>query len=185
MILLTSTEYIKAHTALNDNTYDKMIVPALERAQDIDLAECLGECLVSSLKAKVGDGTISDSENILYKVLLDNYIQPFLSYTAVSNIVLEIGQVMGNGGVDVITDEHRQSLSFDERGQLKDYWKHHADSYRFRMQKFLKNNRSGFPELSMECSPCGMGGNLESAASTTIWLGGARGKAYIKDCCKR
>ena len=75
MILLTSTEYIKAHTALNDNTYDKMIVPALERAQDIDLAECLGECLVSSLKAKVGDGTISDSENILYKVLLDNYIQ--------------------------------------------------------------------------------------------------------------
>lgn len=184
MILLTSSDYIKAHTALNDNTYDKMIVPALERAQDIDLAECLGECLVSSLKAKVGDGTISDSENILYKVLLDNYIQPFLSYTAVSNIVLEIGQVMGNGGIDTLTDEHRQSLTFDERGQLKDYWKHHADSYRKKMQNFLKNNRTAFPELE-GCGWCGEGATLDSAASTGLWLGGARGKIITPKCCDR
>lgn len=184
MILLTSTEYIKAHTALNDNTYDKMIVPALERAQDIDLAECLGECLVSSLKTKVGDGTISDSENILYKVLLDNYIQPFLSYTAVSNIVLEIGQVMGNGGIDTLTDEHRQSLTFDERGQLKDYWKHHADSYRKKMQNFLKNNRTAFPELE-GCGWCGESATLDSAASTGLWLGGARGKIITPKCCDR
>lgn len=184
MILLSSTEYIKAHTALNDNTYDKMLVPALERAQDIDLTEVLGECLVTSLQQKVGDGTISDTANALYKVLLDNYVQPFLAYTAVSNIVLEIGQVMGNGGVDTLTDEHRQSLTFDERGQLKDYWKHHADSYRLRMQNFVKNNRTGFPELSASCAPCGQGANLESAATTTIWLGGARGKMYKKTCCK-
>lgn len=184
MILLTSTEYIKAHTALNDNTYDKMLVPALERAQDIDLTEVLGECLVASLQSKIETETIGDPENALYKALLDNYVQPFLAYTAVSNIVLEIGQVMGNGGVDTLTDEHRQTLTFDERGQLKDYWKHHADSYRLRMQNFVKNNRGGFPELSSGCSPCGANGNLESAASTTIWLGGARGKMYKKTCCR-
>ncbi len=184
MILLTSTAYIKAHTALNDNTYDKMIVPALERAQDLDLVECLGECLVHSLQGKVEDGSINDPAQTLYKVLLDNYVQPFLAYTAVSNIVLEIGQVMGNGGVDTLTDEHRQSLTFDERGQLKDYWKHHADSYRMRMQNFLKNNRGGFPELNAGCTPCGINGNLDSAASTTVWLGGARGKVYKKTCCR-
>lgn len=179
MILLSSSDYIKAHTALNDNTYDKMIVPALERAQDIDLTETLGECLVKSLQQKVGDGTISDAANALYKVLLDNYVQPFLAYTAVSNIVLEIGQVMGNGGVDTLTDEHRQSLSFDERGQLKDYWRHHADSYKLRMQNFLKHNRTGFPELCC-VSCCGViGSNLYSAGSTGIWLGGARGKRYV------
>lgn len=182
MILLTSTEYIKSHTALNDNTYDKMLVPALERAQDIDLTETLGECMVQALQEKVGDGSIGHPSNALYKVLLDNYIQPFLSYTAISNIVLEIGQVMGNGGVDTLTDEHRQSLSLEDRGQLKDYWKHHADSYRLRMQNFCKNNRGAFPELA--CGGCcgTTGSHLESAAGTTIFLGGARGKWTHKTC---
>lgn len=184
MVLLTSADYIKAHTGLNDNTYDKMVIPALERAQDIDLTECLGECLVQGLQGKVADGSINLPENTIYKVLLDNYVQPFLAYTTISNIVLEIGQVMGNGGVDTLTDEHRQSLTLDERGQLKDYWQHHADSYRLRMQNFVKNNRGAFPELASGCSPCGTNANLESAATTTIWLGGARGKMYKKTCCR-
>lgn len=184
MILLTSTDYIKNHSGLNDNTFDKMIVPALERAQDLDLTECLGECLVSSLQSKIETQSIDAPENALYKVLLDNYIQPFLTYTVISNVTLELGQVIGNGGIDYLTDEHRQSLSFDERGQIKDYWKNHADAYRKRMQNFLKNNRSGFPELNSGCSPCGEGGNLESASGTGLWLGGARGKILKKSCCR-
>lgn len=183
MILLVSSDYIKAHSGLNDNTYDKMVLPALERAQDLDLCEILGECLVKSLQQKVSDGTISDPSNVLYKVLLDNYVAPFLTYTVLSNITLELGQVMGNGGIDTITDEHRQSLSFDERGQLKDYWKHHADGYCLKMQKWLKNNRTAFPELT-GCT-CESGANLRSAASTGIWLGGRRGKIVGQDCCKR
>ena len=176
-VLLTSSDYIKAHSGLNDNTYDKMILPALERAQDIDLTEILGECLVASLQTKVGDGSIEQPANVLYKVLLDNYVQPFLAYTTLSNIVIELGQVMGNGGIDYLTDEHRQSLSFDERGQLKDYWKHHADAYCGKMQKFLKHNRTAFPEL--HACACHDGATLNSSASTGIWLGGARGKVYI------
>ncbi len=174
MILLTSTEYIKSHSGLNDNTFDKMIVPALERAQDIELTEVLGECLVESLKAKVNDGSITEPENVSYKALLDKYIQPFLTYTTLANVTLELGQVMGNGGMDTITDEHRQSLTFDERGQIKDYWTHHADAYRLKMQVFLKENYSVFPELA-GCS-CYGGPELNSAATTTIWLGGVRGK---------
>ena len=183
MILLTSSDYIKAHSSLNDNTYDKMIVPALTRAQDLDLTECLGECLVSALQTKVGDGTISEAGNVLYKLLLDNYVQPFLTYTTLGNITLELGQVMGNGGIDTVTDEHRQSLTFDERGQIKDYWLHHADAYRKRMQNFLTNNRGAFPELS-GCSACEEGPNLNSAAGSPIWLGGARGKMITPNCCE-
>lgn len=175
MILLTSTAYIKSHSGLNDNTYDKMIVPALERAQDIDLTEALGLCLVESLQGKVGDGSIDAAENALYKVLLDNYVQPFLTYTVLANITLELGQVMGNGGVDTVSDEHRQSLSLDERGQIRDYWSHHADAYRLRMAKWVRNNRGAFPELE-GCTPCGEGPNLESAAGPSLWLGGPRGK---------
>lgn len=181
-VLLTSSEYIKAHSSLNDNTYDKFILPALERAQDLDLCECLGECLVKSLQTKVGEGTIGQPENGNYKTLLDDFVQPFLTYTTLSNIVLELGQVMGNGGIDVLTDEHRTSLTFDERGQMKDYWKHHADAYKLKMQNWLKANYSQFPELG-NCG-CYNGSNLRSAASTTIWLGGARGKILPVRCCK-
>ena len=181
--LLTSSDYIKAHSSLNDNTYDKHILPALERAQDLDLCEVLGECLVASLQSKVEDGSIEDAANGIYKILLDRYVQPFLTYTTLSNIVIELGQVMGNGGVDVLTDEHRTSLSFDERGQMKDYWKHHADAYRLKMQNWLKENRTLFPELG-GCS-CQGGGDLHSAASTSIWLGGARGRIIGDKCCGR
>lgn len=175
MVLLTSSDYVKSHTALNDNTYDKMILPALERAQDIDLKEMLGDCMVASLAGKVSDETISDPSNTIYKQLLDDYVQPFLAYTCVSNVVLELGQLMGNGGIDTVTDEHRQSLSMEERATLQDYWKHHADSYARKLQEFCKKNRSALPELS-GCDWCGGAADLNSAASTSIWLGGARGK---------
>lgn len=173
MILLTSTQYIKSHSGLNDNTYDKMIIPALERAQDIELCEVLGECMVRSLQDKIETDTIGDAGNVAYKELLDKYVQPFLCYTTLSNITLEIGQVMGNAGINTISDEHRQTLSFEERGQMKDYWKHHADGYRLKMQVFLKDNLSAFPELK---GCCPGGAELDSAASTSIWLGGLRGK---------
>ena len=174
MILLTSTEYVKSHTALNDNTYDKMIVPALERAQDIDLCEVLGECLVEALQDMVENGSISDAANEAYKKLLDRYVQPFLCYTVLANIILEIGQVMGNGGVDTVDDEHRQTLSMDDRGQLQDYWMKSADAYRGKMQRYVKRNRGLYPELN--CGACEEGPHLDSAASTTIWLGGSRGR---------
>lgn len=173
--LLTSAGYVKSHTGLNDNTYDKMLLPAIERGQDIELRETLGGCMVESLQAKVADGTISDATNALYKTLLDNYIQPFLSYVVMANIVLEVGVVMGNGGVDTITDEHRNSLSIEDRGQIKDYWTKHADSYKRLMQEFCKKNKSSFPELE-GCGWCNEGANLNSSASTGIWLGGVRGK---------
>lgn len=179
MILLTSSEYIKSHTSLNDNTYDKMILPALERCQDIELTECLGECMVKSVQAMVADGTIRSEEKILYKELLDNYIQPFLAYSVMSNIVLEIGAVMGNGGVDTITDEHRTSLSLSDRNLVKDYWLKHADAYKRKMQEFCKEHREAFPELS-GCGWCNGSANLNSSASTGIWLGGVRGKRVIR-----
>lgn len=181
MILLTSSDYIKAHSSLNDNTYDKHILPALTRAQDLDLCEVLGDCLVKSLQSKVGDESIDTPENGNYKTLLDDFVQPFLCYTTLSNIVIELGQAMGNGGIDVLTDEHRQSLTFDERGQMKDYYKHFADAYRLKMQNWLKENYTHFPELK-GCSCYGKG-DLRSAASTSIWLGGARGKILVEDCC--
>lgn len=176
--LLSSAEYVKSQTSLNDNTYDKMLLPALERGQDLDLTECLGECMVQSLQSKVADSTINNPENTLYKTLLDNYIQPFLAYVVMSNVVLEIGAVMGNGGVDTINDEHRTTLSLSDRNLIKDYWTKHADSYKRKMQEFCKKNYDAFPELK-GCGWCCEGANLNSSATTSIWLGGARGKRRI------
>lgn len=178
-ILLSSAEYVKSQTSLNDNTYDKMLKPALERGQDLDLTECLGECMVQSLQTKVADGTISTPENTLYKELLDNYIQPFLAYTTMSNVVIEIGAVMGNGGVDTITDDHRTTLNLADRNLVKDYWLRFADSYKRKMQEFCKKNKESFPELK-GCGWCWESAHLNSSASTSIWLGGARGKRIIR-----
>ena len=179
-VLLTSSDYIKAHSGLNDNTYDKMVLPALERAQDISLTEAIGECLVNTLQSKIADSSIELPENALYKILLDNYIQPFLTYTVLANITLELGQVMGNGGIDYLTDEHRQTLSFDERSQYKDYWLHNAEAYKLKMLKFLRNNRNAFPEFGACCK------EEDFSESCGVWLGGHIGKIVEhNDCCGR
>ena len=177
MVLLTSSDYIKAHSGLNDNTYDKMIQPALERAQEISLSGAIGDCLVTSLQNKISDGSISSQGNVLYKLLLDNYIQPYLTYTVLANVTLELGQVAGNGGVDFLTDEHRQSLSFDERNRYKDYWLHHAEAYKLKMLKFLKNNRGAFPEFDECCKD-----KDETSEACSNFLGGIRGKIIAEDC---
>ena len=173
-VLLTSSDYIKSHSGLNDNTYDKMIVPALERAQDISLEEALGKCLVTALKNKVSDGSIATPENILYKTLLDDYVQPFLTYTVLANITLELGQVMGNGGIDFLTDDHRTSLSFDERGQYKDYWLHCADAYKVKMMNFLKENCNALPEFQSCCKK-----DEGISAACSIFLGGKGGSFVL------
>lgn len=162
-ILLTSADYIKNHTALNFNTFDKMVMPAIERAQDINLSEAIGDNLVKSIQTKIKDNTLQNYEE--YKTLLNEYVQPYLCYQVVSNIILELGNSIGNSGIDIITDEHKSDIGFENKRQLSDYWQKQADAYCGKMIAFLQQS-----QIKEYCC------KKNSSATTTIFLGGARGK---------
>ena len=103
-ILLTSEAYIRSQTPLDDNITGKLLLPAIKLAMDIELTEALGENLVDSLKMMVYDETINESGNTMYLTLLDEYVQPFLCYQALGNIVFLGGTKTANIGTVETTD---------------------------------------------------------------------------------
>ena len=174
-VLLISEDTLKSYSSLNDNVYGKNILPAIKTSQDIELKQILGSCLYKALCEMVADGSISDTENVQYKNLLDDYVQPYLIYITLAHLVTEMSTKLTNFGLVESNDEHLVNLSVEERDLVKTQWTYYADSYCKQMQGFLKSNKDSFPEL--ECG-CECGGNikpcLDSAASTGLWLGGLR-----------
>lgn len=178
-ILLVSEDYIKTNSNLNDNVWGDYLLPAIREAEDIGLQSILGSCLYKKILYLVDENLIGESENIAYKELLDEYAQEYLMYQVITDLVPIIGAKLANLGTVISNDEHVLNLSEKERSNLKHYYEMRADFYARRLQEFLLNNRESFPELK-DCDCDRIKANLQSAASTGIWLGGFRGRRVRK-----
>lgn len=172
-VLLISEDTVKTYSGLNDNIWGKSLLPAIREAQEIGLQGIIGSCLYQSLCSKVADGSIENQENIQYKTLLDEEISYYMIYKVISDLIPVIGVKLANIGVVISNDEHIQNLTEDERNRIDTYYDYRSDFYCNRMQKWLLENKELFPELD-ECSCNQMKANLDSAASTGLWLGGYR-----------
>lgn len=174
-ILLISEDYIKTNSGLNDNVWGSYLTPAIREAQDIKLQTILGTCLYNKIMECVKNGSIKEVDFVAYKDLLDNYIQVYLMYQTISDLVPIIGVKLTNLGVVVSNDEHLSNLSQTDRDRVQTYYEQRADFYGRRLQEFLLNNSTAFKELD-ECACKQIKANLSSAASTGLWLGGERGR---------
>lgn len=182
-VLLISEDTIKTQSGLNDNIWGKSLLPAIREAQEIGLQSIIGSCLYQRLCSMVADGSIIDSENVAYKNLLDEYISYYLIYRTIADLIPVIGTKLGNIGVVISNDEHMVNLTEDERSRVDTYYEYRADFYCKRLQEYLLNNKELYSELD-ECSCENMKANLDSAASTGLWLGGYRSNIKGKrGCC--
>lgn len=182
-VLLVSEDTIKTYSGLNDNIWGKSLLPAIREAQEIGLQGIIGSCLYQSLCSKVEDGSIADPKNTAYKTLLDEQISYYMIYKTISDLIPIIGVKLANIGTVISNDERIQNLTEDERSRIDTYYEYRSDFYAKRLQEFLLNNKELYAELD-ECSCSQMKANLESAASTGLWLGGFRGKRISdKKCC--
>lgn len=176
-VLLVSENHIKSISPLSDNLAGKYLLPSIKSVQDIQLSLTIGNCLLSALQEMVAEGTIEDTGNTQYKELLDNYIQPYLTYQVLSETTDIVSNKIVNAGVVQTDDEHVYNSIRADRNDLKLYFLRLADSYKRIMQTFLLNNLKAFPELS-ECDCQRLRDNLKSAWSGGLWLGGPRGQMY-------
>ena len=175
-VLLTSTNFVRTQTAISDNLTDKLILPAIREAQDINFREIIGSSLLNKLCELVRTGDIELPENSKYKELLD-ISQYFITYQSVSNLVLSTTYKINNIGVHSNTDEYTQTPYMSEVFKLKDWWVSRADHYCLLMQQFILRNIKNFPELDDE-DYNRIHSHLYSAASCGINLGGERGVKY-------
>ena len=181
-VLLISEDTLKTYSNLNDSTFGKWILPAIREAQEMGLMPIIGECLYSKICELVADGSISDELFVAYKDLLDDKIQPYLIYKTLSNIIPILNGKMANMGTVLTGDEHIVNFSQGEADLLKTYYSERCDFYTKRLQDFIKNNASAFPEIACGCG--NMQPNLDSSENSVgLWLGGSRGKVVSNGKC--
>lgn len=170
-ILLIGEDFVKTHSGLNENVWGAYLAPAIRDAQDIKLQSILGSNLYKTILQMVDVEMVTDQ----YLTLLEDYIQIYLMYQTLSDLVPIIGVKLSNLGVVVSNDEHITNLSQSERELVQNSFMYKADFYAKRMQEYLLENRNLFPELD-DCTCNTIKSNLDSSASTGLWLGGMRGR---------
>ena len=174
-VLLISESYIKSVTNISDNISGDYLLPSIKLAQDIDLESVIG----TQLLKLVYDNDISNQENEMYKLLLDNYIQPYLSYATIQHIVPTVAYKLANQGVIRTDDEKSYNITSNEVDKVADYYNHLSNTYKKRLQLFLIANYNEFPELLNWKSTADIRANLYSAAGCNVNLGGPRGKSIF------
>ena len=175
---LTSETAIKTYSGLDDNTAGSYIHQALYDAQFIDLQETIGTALLNKLIDLVAKSEIEFEENKTYKYLLDNYIQDFLLYGTMSNLSVILSYKLNNFGLTQTTDDHLNVADFKSICFMKDYYKDKQAFYKSRMQAYLVENYTEFPELK-DVSLEKMFPNLYSSSNSPLWLGGAYSGRFL------
>lgn len=179
-VLLISEDFIKSTTNISDNIAGDYLLPSIKLAQDIELEETVGTHLLQKLQVLVFDNNIGNEENVMYKLLLDKYIQPYLAYATIQHLTPTIAYKLANQGVIRTDDEKSYNVTTNEVDKVSEHYKHLANVYKKRLQLFLIANYNDFTELMKWKSIADIKANLYSAAGCNLNLGGARGK-YIYD----
>lgn len=179
-VLLISEDYVKSVTNISDNIANDYLLPSIKLAQDIELEETIGTHLLQKLQVLVFDNNIGNEENVMYKLLLDKYILPYLAYSTIHHLAPTVAYKIANQGVIRTDDEKSYNITSNEVDKTSEHYKHLSNVYKKRLQLFLIANYNEFPELMKWRSLADIKANLYSAAGCNLNLGGARGK-YIYD----
>lgn len=175
-VLLCSEDYIKSNLAIDENIAGSYLLPAIKQAQREGLESVCGTALVERLQDMVYNNSLTAD----YQTLLDDYIVDYLCFAALVELLPIINYKIANIGVVKAGDERITNTPKDEYRELKDYYTQKAAYYKFRLQQFLIQNYSLYPELS-DIQIKYINRNIHSASNTNLWLGGDRGKILFPD----
>ena len=178
-VLLISEDYIKSITNVSDNIAGDYLLPSIKLAQDIDLESTIGTQLLEKIQELIYNNDISNQENSMYKLLLDNYVQPYLAYCTIKHIVPTVAYKLVNQGIVRTDDEKSYNITSNEVDKTADYYNHLSNFYKKRLQMFLISKYNSFTELLNWKSLADIRANLYSAAGCNVNLGGPRGKSIF------
>ena len=142
-VLLLSEKTLKEDSLINDNVDSMYILPAIQIAQEQSLQQLIGSSLYRKICEMVNTNNLVDD----YKILLDNYITPFLEYKVMSDIQLPLSYKFRNLGMNQTTDERTITPSLRDTQYLIEYYDNKAKFYGDRLYDYLCANHKLFPEF--------------------------------------
>ena len=175
-VLLTSPDFIRNNSNISDNVNSKVLATAIREVQEDELQEILGQLLFEKIKEMVNDGTIV--ENAVYKNVLDKS-QMFITYRVIAEIIVMLNMKIDNAGLIQTRDENMDYMDLDDTMTLKNYYDTKASHYAYLLQNYLMEHLGEIPELT-ECQAWKIRSTLYSAATPSVFLGGARGRGWFR-----
>lgn len=167
-VLLISEATLKKNSVINNNVDGMYLLPAIEYAQDSGLQPLIGTKLYNKLMDLVEDGSITG--NTEYKLLLDEYVTPYLLNKVTADIQIPLAYKMRNQGVVQQTGENTYTPSLKDTQYVIQNYENKANFYGNRLSDYLKANRTKYPEYCSIDSCADMRSD-SGAYKTGIYLG--------------
>lgn len=145
-VLLISESTLKKYTLINDNMDGVYLLPAIQMAQEVDLDNAIGTALNNKLKALVQSGDISKPKFTNYKILLDEYVTPYLAWQTMTAVQIGIDYKMTNSGVIQNEDEKKTHLDYKNATALRNQYQKYANAFLTKLKNYLMSNSNKFPE---------------------------------------
>jgi len=145
-VLLISEIKLKNFTNINKNLDMDVLKAEIQAAQDIELQTLLGSKFYHHLLDQVN--ATGNTFNVNEKILIDDYIQPFLINTAYFNAMPQIMYRTMNRGIVEGTMENAKSVGVETFKYLRSIQKQRADFYSQRLLDYLLTGRgqNKFPD---------------------------------------
>ena len=170
MIQLISETTLKERSVVNENVNAKYINPSIEDAQEMGLQPLIGTVLYKKLCSMVSDKSIREEANADYKLLLDEYVTPYLCQQTVADLQVSLFAKMRNEGIVTSQDQQTQQLSKGEVDFIKEHYDNKANFYAMRLTDYLRANSGKYPEWQKRETVADMPSNPDNF-NTHIFLG--------------
>ena len=167
-VLLISEKTLKSNGVINNNVDGMYILPAIEYAQDAGLQPIIGTKLYNKLMDLVADSSIQQETD--YKVLLDEYVTPYLLNKVTADIQIPLNYKLRNQGVVQNQADNTIVPTMKDLQYVIQNYEYKAIFYGNRLSDYLMANKSKFPEYCKVDSGADMHSNPNSY-KTNIYLG--------------
>lgn len=89
---------------------------------------------------------ITDPRYSDYKLLLDEYITPYLCWQVMNSIQIALDYKFSNSGMIENADERKNRLDYTRSKALSDQYQKYANSYALKLKDYLCANSNKYPE---------------------------------------
>lgn len=162
-VALISEKHLKEASVIELSVDNKILSKLIVDNQKISLKQVLGDDLYNQVLKEVYD-TINVSGHVFspeLKVLLDDYIQPYLVHCVLVDYVITGNYRLTNKGVLKVTDTGAATLSPEELAFARNHFNNKMVSYKAMLIDYLKDKNF---------ITCSSNTDIDTTADTTGWF---------------
>lgn len=140
-VLFIDEDYLKLVTPINENVDPKMLISAIQVAQDKHMLQILGSGIYAEMKDQITTNTLS----VLNRSILIDYCQPIVAWFAICEALPNISIRIQNKGLEIKNSENSNAADVEELIFLMQNYESTAKFYARQLIAYLRRNNALFP----------------------------------------